>query len=151
MMHMRPAVFLKRTDGRAISPTKATRGSACLDLHALEDADVSQGTVTKVRTGLVLDHMDSGYRIDVRPRSGLAANHGVVVANSPGTIDESYRGELLVLLTKVTPGVHKVRAGDRVAQICIEKVMDFELIVDDASVSVESDDERVGGLGSTGK
>jgi dUTP pyrophosphatase len=88
-----------------------------------------------------------GYEAQVRPRSGLAYKHGITVLNSPGTIDEDYRGEVGVILVNHSESAFTVEPGDRIAQMVIKKYEQFEFaIVDELSETVRGD----GGFGSTG-
>ena len=88
-----------------------------------------------------------GYEAQIRPRSGLAFDHGITVLNTPGTIDCDYRGEIKVLLFNTEPVPFEIRKGDRICQIVINKYEKAELI----SVSELDNTERgVGGIGHTG-
>ena len=147
---------IKRLRETAILPTQATERSACFDVYASGDRTILCGQVTTVPTALHLV-IPEGCRVSVRPRSGLAVKEGVVVVNSPGTIDEDYPGELFVALTKLTWGeggptgqnaFYQVKKGDRIAQICVEPVEPVVLI--DTNETAERTD-RKGGLGSTGR
>jgi len=151
-----PLLGFYRLNPEAILPTKGTSKSACYDLYALEDAVVRVGTITKVLTGWRMV-IPAGYRVDLRPRSGLAAKHGITVVNSPGTIDEDYPGEAMVLLTKVTFGeggstgsnsIYYIKKGDRVAQIKLERVVEMEV---EEVQELPATGDRTGGCGSTGK
>ena len=140
---------VKRLTDTAILPTRATEGDAGLDLYASEWASVQVGDVTKVKTGIAVE-IPHGYVGLVHPRSGLAAKHGITVVNAPGTIDAGYRGEVMVLLTKLDSlnGFHtELDAGDRIAQLIIQKVELPEVV----EVYELSDSARgAGGFGSTG-
>lgn len=149
-------VGIKRLREITNLPTRATEKSACFDVYAAEDRTILCGQVTTVPTGLHLV-IPKGYRVSVRSRSGLAVKDGVVVVNSPGTIDEDYPGELFVALTKLTWGeggptsqnaFYQVKKGDRVAQICVEQVEPVILIETDETAERT---DREGGLGSTGR
>ena len=126
-------------------PVRATPGSACFDLHAAVDARLSRGTVTRVRTGLRL-RAPPGTFLEIRPRSGLGAV-GVVMPNSPATIDRDYAGEVQVPLTYLLDGTYEIRAGDRIGQLRVveEVASEFEL------GPVEPVAGRDGGFGSTGR
>lgn len=147
---------INRLRDTALLPTKATERSACYDVYASEDAYVQCGQVTKVPTGIHLV-IPEGHRVSVRPRSGLAVKHGVTVVNSPGTIDEDYPGELFVALTKLTWGeggpmgqnaFYEIKAGDRIAQICLE-IVEPTVLFETDETATETD--REGGFGSTGR
>jgi dUTP pyrophosphatase len=99
-----------------------TCGSAGLDLFAaVTDLEIPPGARAVVPTGLHLE-IPPGYEGQVRPRSGLAADHGLTVLNSPGTIDSDYRGEIKVLLVNLGREPVLIRRGDRVAQLIIAPV-----------------------------
>jgi dUTP pyrophosphatase len=105
------------------------------------------GQYAMIPTGLVIA-LPSGYEAQVRPRSGLAAKHGVTVLNSPGTIDPDYRGEINVLLINHGGAPFTIRRGERIAQMVIAAVVQAEL----KPVTSLSETERgSGGFGSTGR
>ena len=144
---------VKRLTDTAILPTRATEGDAGLDLYASEDATVSPFTVTPVKTGIAVE-IPHGYVGLVHPRSGLAAKYGITVVNAPGTIDAGYRGEVIVLLTRVgvvtndeVNRVHGIRAGERIAQLVIQKV---ELPTVEEVYELSDSARGAGGFGSTG-
>ena len=89
-----------------------------------------------------------GYEAQVRPRSGLAAKHGVTVLNAPGTVDADYRGEIGVLLINHGDAPFPIRRGERIAQMVIAPVVRAELV---AAVSLSATDRGSGGFGSTGR
>lgn len=141
-------IKVKKLHPEAQLPTRGSEDSACWDVYCLEDTLINTRSVTLVRTGLAFE-IPKDFFIDVRPRSGLSKT-GVVIKNSPGTIDSDYRGELLVLLQMTLStwnGNHRISKGDRIAQIRLEKVLDIEFI----EVEELSDTKRgTGGFGSTG-
>lgn len=99
-----------------------------------------------VPTGLYFE-IPAGYEIQVRPRSGLAAKHGITVLNSPGTIDADYRGELKVILVNLSSEPFVIENGERIAQIVLAAHAHIEW----EEASALSDSERgEGGFGSTG-
>jgi dUTP pyrophosphatase len=126
-------------------PAYQTPGSAGIDLCADYTIDIPPGVIARMRTGLYLE-IPEGYEAQVRSRSGLAYE-GIVVANSPGTIDSDYRGEVCVLLHNLGSYEYTISAGDRIAQLVFAPVIQVEL----EEVSELSDTERgTGGFGSTG-
>ena len=138
---------IQKLDERTIVPQYMTPGSAGMDLHAIEDVVIEAGRHQRARTGLAI-HVPDGYEGQVRPRSGLAAKHGVTVLNAPGTVDSDYRGELAVLLVNHSDWPVHIVAGDRIAQLVICPVARVEPVL------VESLDETKrgsGGFGSTGR
>jgi dUTP pyrophosphatase len=106
-------------------------GAAGVDLPAAlapgEDLTLAAGKTAMVPTGLAIA-LPLGYEAQIRPRSGLAAKHGVTVLNSPGTVDADYRGEVKVLLINHGEAPFTVRRGDRIAQMVVAPVsaVDFE-------------------------
>ena len=132
-------------------PAYQTAHAAGLDLLAAvaEDAPVvlEPGRYAMVPTGLSIALPD-GFEAQVRPRSGLAAKHGVTVLNAPGTIDADYRGEVAVLLINHGSAPFTIRRSERIAQLIIAPVARAELV----PVDVLSSTERgAGGFGSTGR
>lgn len=105
----------------AIIPHYQTIGSAGLDLHSIEAAIIEPGKWALVGTGLRIN-LPVGTEGQVRSRSGLAAKNGVFVLNSPGTIDEDYRGEIKVILYNANDSTFSVEKGDRIAQLVIAPV-----------------------------
>jgi dUTP pyrophosphatase len=104
-------------------PGYQTEGSAGADVRAQLAADIviAPGGRALVPTGLHLD-IPRGFEAQVRPRSGLAAQHGVTVLNAPGTIDSDYRGEVKVILVNHGSEEFRVANGDRIAQLVISPV-----------------------------
>ena len=99
------------------------------------------------RPGLTIA-LPPGYEAQVRPRSGLAAKHGVTVLNAPGTIDADYRGEICVLLINHGDAPFPIRRGERIAQMVIAPVTRVELV---AATSLSTTERGSGGFGSTGR
>lgn len=105
----------------AIIPHYQTIGSAGLDLHSIEAAVLEPGKWSLVSTGLTIK-LPKDTEGQVRPRSGLAAKHGITVLNSPGTIDEDYRGEIKVILYNASDSTFSIEKGDRIAQLVVAPV-----------------------------
>ncbi len=99
-----------------------------------------------VPTGLTMA-LPEGFEAQVRPRSGLAAKHGVTVLNAPGTIDSDYRGEVKVLLVNLGAEAFEIRRGDRIAQMVIAETIQAHCIEVNA---LDETDRGAGGFGSTG-
>lgn len=99
-------------------------------------------------TGLQVAHVPSGYEIQVRSRSGLAAKQGLAVINSPGTVDEGYRGEIKVALVNTGRQPQTVREGDRIAQLVVKR---YERAVFTRADAPSDSDRGAGGFGSTGR
>jgi dUTP pyrophosphatase len=88
------------------------------------------------------------WEMQIRPRSGLAAKHGITVLNSPGTIDASYRGEIKIILVNTSLNPYRVNPGDKIAQMVLNKVYKTQWSVKE---SLTETSRGSGGLGSTGK
>ena len=108
---------------------------------------LAPGKHALVPTGLTIA-LPLGYEAQVRPRSGLAAKHGVTVLNSPGTVDADYRGEIGVLLINHGEAPFTIRRGERIAQMVIASVVRAELV---PVISLASTERGSGGFGSTGR
>ena len=129
-------------------PAYATEGSAGLDLVAAiaEDIALLPGRRALVPNGIAIE-LPRGFEAQVRPRSGLAAKHGITVLNTPGTIDSDYRGELKTVLINLGDEPFVIARGMRIAQMVIARHERAELVEVDAL----SDTARgAGGHGSTG-
>ncbi len=100
-----------------------------------------------IPTGLFVE-LPEGYEMQVRPRSGLAAKHGVTVLNSPGTIDADYRGEVKVILANLSDTPFVVEPGERIAQLVVAR---HERVEWQQSEALSSTERGEGGFGSTGK
>ncbi|WP_315702348.1 MULTISPECIES: dUTP diphosphatase [unclassified Bradyrhizobium] len=132
-------------------PAYQTAQAAGLDLLAAipeaEPVVLAAGRHAMVPTGLCIA-LPVGYEAQVRPRSGLAARHGVTVLNSPGTIDADYRGEICVLLINHGEAPFTIRRGERIAQMVIAPVTRAEFVV---ATSLSTTARGEGGFGSTGR
>jgi dUTP pyrophosphatase len=128
-------------------PRYMTPGAAGLDLCADEAVELAPGERRLVPTGLALE-IPPGHEGQVRPRSGLAARHGVGMVNAPGTVDADYRGEVGVLLVNWGSSPVSIARGDRVAQLVIAPVVQAELQL---VAQLGKSDRGGGGFGSTGK
>ncbi len=129
-------------------PAYATGGSAGADLLAAvtEPLELLPGERALVPTGLRLA-VPPGYEAQVRPRSGLALRHGIVLPNAPGTIDSDYRGEVRVFLWNTGDEAVPIRRGDRIAQLVLSPVTRIEWRLESKLEDTERGD---GGFGSTG-
>ena len=141
---------LAHGEGLAL-PTYQTAHAAGLDLLAAVPDDaplmLEPGRHALVPTGLTIA-LPSGFEAQVRPRSGLAAKHGVTVLNAPGTVDADYRGEVGVLLINHGDAPFTIRRGERIAQMVIAQVVRVELV---AAAALPETDRGSGGFGSTGR
>jgi dUTP pyrophosphatase len=141
-----PRVLFKRLHPDAQLPQYQTAGAAGMDLVACNDEPITifDGETRMIPTGLAIE-LPPGWEAQVRSRSGLAAK-GVSVANSPGTVDEDYRGEVKVILRNHGP-MFTIKKGDRIAQLVIARTVKAQVV----EVATLSATERgAGGFGSTG-
>lgn len=113
-------VRIKKLHECAVIPSYQSQGAAGFDLCAIEDLVIPAHKSALVKTGLAME-LESGYELQVRPRSGLALKHGISVLNSPGTIDSDYRGEIMVILINHSDCDFCVRKNDRIAQAIIAR------------------------------
>ncbi|MDH5655486.1 MAG: dUTP diphosphatase [Spirochaetia bacterium] len=142
-IHRRPGAKL---------PERATAGAACFDVSACLETDteivISPNDRLTVPTGLYFEIPD-GYYISLRPRSGLAFKNGITLLNTPATIDSDYRGELKVLLINLGHEDFRIKHGDRIAQLMLEKIEPINFLETDFS-ELEDSQRGSGGFGSTG-
>lgn len=137
---------VRRLDPTVALPRYAHPGDAGLDLAAAEQVRLEPGARAAVRTGLAVAVPDGWVGL-IHPRSGLAREHGVTVANAPGTIDAGYRGELQVLLINLGEEPVVLEAGARVAQLLLQPVGRAEVV---EVVDLDETARGAGGFGSTG-
>lgn len=137
--------LLSVVPGSAI-PDTAHAGDAGMDLRAREDAVVPARGRTLVPTGVRLSLPEDCVAY-VCSRSGLALNHGVAVLNAPGVVDSGYRGEVGVILFNTADSDYRVRRGDKVAQMVIQRVVlpEWEVVAE-----LDATDRGTGGFGSSG-
>ena len=130
-------------------PAYATIGSAGVDLKAVLDRPLVLNPLERkiIGTGLKIA-LPIGYEAQVRPRSGLAAKHGISVLNSPGTIDADYRGEVGVILINLSNDAFTINPGERIAQLVLAKHEQINWKIDK---NLSSTARGSNGFGSTGK
>lgn len=130
-------------------PQYETAQAAGLDVRANLRESLVLGPLERalVPTGLYVE-IPEGYEIQVRPRSGLAARHGISLVNAPGTIDPDYRGEIKVIVVNLSNEPFELRPGERIAQLVVAR---FERIEWEATDSLTPTDRGEGGFGSTGR
>ena len=129
-------------------PAYATAGAAGMDLHAANETsvEIQPSDRAVVPTGLSIE-LPEGFEAQVRPRSGLAANHGVTVLNTPGTIDSDYRGEIKAILVNLGDKVFRVTRGMKIAQLVVTRHEHAEL---EEALELPASKRNEGGFGSTG-
>ena len=141
---------LPHAEGLAL-PAYQSAGAAGLDLMAAvpegEPMTLAPGQFALVPTGLAIA-LPSEHEAQVRPRSGLAAKHGVTVLNTPGTIDADYRGEIKVILINHGASPFVIKRGERIAQMVIAPVLQASLV---PVATLSSTNRGAGGFGSTGR
>ena len=137
---------IKKLNPDAILPSYAREGDAGLDLFAVKSLVIAPGTSALVPTGIAIE-LPSGTEAQVRPRSGLALKHAITVLNTPGTVDEGYRGEVGVILINHGTSAFNVHAGMKIAQMVVSPRIQVAVV----EAAELSDTERGGGgFGSTG-
>jgi dUTP diphosphatase len=129
-------------------PAYATAGSAGLDLLAANDADIElkPGARTGVPCGIAIA-LPEGTEAQVRPRSGLALNHGITVLNTPGTIDSDYRGEVKAILVNLGDAPFRISRGMKIAQLVIARHERADI---QEAAELPASARGAGGFGSTG-
>ena len=128
-------------------PAYATAGAAGMDVVAAEDLVLAPGRRHAVATGFAIA-IPPGFEVQVRPRSGLAIKHGITCLNTPGTIDEDYRGEVKVILANLGDEPFAIVRGERIAQLvpaAVQKAQFHEV------AELGETDRGPGGFGSTGR
>ena len=130
-------------------PAYATELSAGMDLRADLESPLALGPLERalVPTGLFIS-LPAGFEAQVRPRSGLAAKHGITVLNTPGTIDADYRGEIKVILVNLSQTPFEIVPGERIAQMVVAR---HERVEWEAVDELDETGRGAGGFGSTGR
>jgi dUTP pyrophosphatase len=149
MRPVTPRVQIKKLRPDAVLPRYMTEDAAGMDLCAALDAPITiaPGKRAAIATGIAVA-IPRGYEGQLRPRSGLAREHGVTLANSPATIDADYRGPLVVVLSNLGDAPVTIESRQRIAQMVIAPVLQAEVEeVDELSATARGE----GGFGSTGR
>jgi dUTP pyrophosphatase len=130
-------------------PSYATKGSAGLDIYAALEIPmtVTKGSIEMVPTSISVE-IPGGYEIQVRPRSGLAAKHGIGILNSPGTIDSDYRGEIKIIIINFGKEDFVIQPAERIAQLVVSKVYTAKFI---ETNELNDTSRGEGGFGHTGR
>jgi len=126
-----------------------TPKAAGMDICAAIEKDLvlEKGVVALIPTGFAVA-IPEGFEIQIRPRSGLAVNHGIGIINSPGTIDADYRGEIKIAVINLGGKKYTVKRGDRIAQMVVKRVYQARLKVVE---KLDDTDRNSGGFGHTGR
>ena len=131
-----------------IVPRYATAGSAGCDIYSNAGYMLYPGETQIIHTGIYIE-IQEGYEAKIRPRSGLAAKHGITVLNAPGTIDSDYRGEVMVILHNFGRSIFSVKPQERIAQIVFAPVCQAQFTITEKE-NLTQTQRQCGGLGSTG-
>ncbi len=141
-------IRVKMAEGCAdLLPRKAHHDDAAYDLRSRVEMELPPGRSVLVPTGVFLE-LPCDYEAQVRPRSGLALKHNLMLTNSPGTVDAGYRGEVGVIMFNAGTEAFPVKRGDRIAQMVIAKLPEVELTLTE---ELSESGRGAGGFGSTGK
>lgn len=127
-------------------PEFAYETDACADVQANINTILGPGEFKMIPTGLKFE-IPEGWEIQVRPRSGLAAKYGITVLNSPGSIDQQFRGECQIILINLGKKSFKINIGDRIAQLAVKKVYEVEF---EEVREIDKTERGDKGFGSTG-
>lgn len=137
---------VKKINKDAIVPNFAHKGDAGMDLYSTEEVIIPSGKTSLIKTGIAIQ-LPNMTEAQVRPRSGLALKHSITVLNTPGTIDEGYRGEVGVILINHGDKDFIVTKSMKIAQMVVKPIYDIDIV----EVKELSDTDRgEGGFGSTG-
>ena len=130
-------------------PRYMSEGASGMDLHSANERTITlrPGDVALVPAGIRIE-LPAGYEAQIRPRSGLAAKHGITVVNAPGTIDSDYRGEVKVILGNIGREPFEIVRGTRIAQMVVQEVLRAEIIECD---ELNETARGAGGFGHTGQ
>jgi len=145
---MEVSVKIQKIHPRILLPQYESEGAAGMDIRAFLDSDAVIPSLgrAKIPTGLKIQ-LPAGFEAQLRPRSGLAANYGVTLLNSPGTVDSDYRGEIEIILVNLSGNEVIIKDGQRIAQLIIAPVCRAGIIHADA---LDETMRGSSGFGSTG-
>ncbi|MBR9690454.1 dUTP diphosphatase [Candidatus Woesearchaeota archaeon] len=140
-------VQIVKVDKDLPTPSYQHKGDAGMDLYSAEEYTLQPGEYKIISSGIKVA-VPEGYELQVRPRSGMAAKHGVTVLNTPGTIDHQYRGIVGVILINHSKESYEIKKGDRIAQAIFNEFKSVEIKEVD---TLDETKRGEGGFGSTGK
>lgn len=138
-----------RIDGEAISPTYAYPSDSGMDLFSTHEEEIQPLERKLIGTGLKFN-IPQNYEIQIRSKSGLALKQGLMVLNSPGTVDQGYLGEIKVILFNTSNQVVKIQKGQKIAQAVLTPVVSGKWVTLKEVTSLEEKDRSDNGFGSTG-
>jgi len=139
-------IKMKRISEEAVIPCYAHRGDAGMDLYSIEEKAINPGETALIRTGIQIE-LPEFTEAQIRPRSGLALKHSVTVLNSPGTIDEGYRGEICIILINHGRELFKVEKQMRIAQMVIARFIHANI---SEAMELNTSERAEKGFGSSG-
>lgn len=131
---------------KAQMPTYAREGDAGLDIYSIDNIVILPGDRKLIHTGIKIQ-LPPDTEAQIRPRSGLAIKHGITVLNSPGTIDQGYRGEIGIIIINHSKEGFRVQEGMKIAQMVIKPVLRVEI---EQTEELGQSERGEGGFGSTG-
>lgn len=137
---------IKKLNEDAIIPNFAHKGDAGMDLYSIEEVNIPSTESRLIKTGISIQ-LPKNTEAQVRPRSGLALKHSVTVLNTPGTIDEGYRGEIGIILINHGKEEFTVTKGMKIAQMVVKPIYDINI---EEVKELNDTDRGQGGFGSTG-
>ncbi len=137
---------IKKIHSDAVIPRYAHATDAGMDLYSIDEKTIEAGETALIKTGIVIE-LPKDTEAQIRPRSGLALKSSITVLNTPGTIDEGYRGEICIILINHGKNAFKLEKHMRIAQMVIKSVL--KVTVNEVREVSESD-RNLGGFGSTG-
>ena len=138
-------VKTKKMSDKAILPNQSYDGDAGFDLFSIDNYSLDSGERCSVHTGLCIE-LPANTEAQIRPRSGLAIKHGITVLNSPGTIDQDYRGELCVIIINLGKEPFQINEGMRIAQLVVKPVFNVSFVEEKA---LSTTTRMESGFGST--
>lgn len=139
-------LLVEKINEKAIIPFQAHEGDAGMDLFSVEEVILKPMERKLVHTGIKIQ-LPKNTEAQIRPRSGLALKNGITVLNTPGTIDEGYRGEIGIILINLGTEEFKVEEGMKVAQMVVKPTLSLEI---EEVVELTETTRGQGGFGSTG-
>ncbi|MHC1721164.1 MAG: dUTP diphosphatase [Clostridiaceae bacterium] len=137
---------IRKISEDAVIPQYAHKGDAGMDLYSIEEKTINPGETVLIRTGIQIE-LPENTEAQIRPRSGLALKHSITVLNSPGTIDEGYRGEICIILINHGKESFKIEKHMRIAQMVISSFIHAQITeAEELSITERSEN----GFGSSG-
>ncbi|ACD24414.1 MULTISPECIES: dUTP diphosphatase [Clostridium] len=137
---------IKKINEKAVVPNYAHEGDAGLDLYSVEELLLEAGERALIHTGIQIE-LPKNTEAQIRPRSGLALKHGITTLNSPGTIDEGYRGEIGVILINHSRECFKIEEGMKIAQMVIKPIINVQI---EEANELSDSERKANGFGSSG-